>query len=54
MFRYMPRAILIAVLLPFTACQPHDAEEARGDSVATGQRPNIIVIVVDDLRWDEL
>ena len=54
MFRYMPRAILIAGLLPFTACQPRDAEEARGGSVATGERPNVIVIVVDDLRWDEL
>jgi arylsulfatase A-like enzyme len=54
MFRYMPRAILIAVLLPFTACQPRDAEAARGGAVATGERPNVIVIVVDDLRWDEL
>ncbi len=54
MFRYRPCAILIAGLLPFTACQPRDAEEARGGSVATGERPNVIVIVVDDLRWDEL
>ena len=54
MVHYMPRSILIAALLTFTACQPREAEEAGGDSVASGQRPNVIVVVVDDLRWDEL
>ena len=24
------------------------------DSIGPGERPNIIVIVIDDLRWDEL
>ncbi len=54
MFRHMPRTLLIAGLLPFTACQPRDAQNAREDSADSGQRPNVIVIVVDDLRWDEL
>ncbi len=45
---------IVVALLHFAACQPHDVENANGDSVAAGPRPNIIVIVVDDLRWDEL
>ncbi len=48
-----PATIAVA-LLHFVACQPHDVENASGDSVDAGPRPNIIVIVVDDLRWDEL
>jgi N-acetylglucosamine-6-sulfatase len=54
MFRYTLCAILTAAMLPNTACQPHDAENAGGDALDPGRRPNVIVIVVDDLRWDEL
>jgi len=53
MLRLTLPTILTAALLSYTACQPHDAEDA-GESVDPGQRPNIILIVVDDLRWDEL
>jgi len=46
--------VLTAGLLSLTACQARDAEEGTEYSVDPGRRPNIIVIVVDDLRWDEL
>ncbi len=46
--------VLTAVLLSYTACQPNDAGDQTAYSVDPGMRPNIIVIVVDDLRWDEL
>ena len=46
--------ILTAALLSYTACQERDAEDVRGDATDPGRRPNVIVIVVDDLRWDEL
>lgn len=52
--RFTLATILAAALLSYPACQPHDAEYARGHSADPGRRPNIIVIVVDDLRWDEL
>ncbi len=45
---------LSAAFLWFTACQPPDSDEAAGYAVDPSQRPNIVVIVVDDMRWDEL
>jgi N-acetylglucosamine-6-sulfatase len=54
MIRNALRAILIGALLPLAACQPRDAAETTRDSEVDGQRPNVIVVVVDDLRWDEL
>ncbi len=54
MLRSTRLTILIAALLSQTACQPHDAADTGGGSVDPDRRPNIIVIVVDDLRWDEL
>jgi N-acetylglucosamine-6-sulfatase len=54
MFRSILRSVLTAGLLSLGACQSRDAEDASGYSVDPGRRPNIIVIVVDDLRWDEL
>ena len=54
MFRYTVRSILATVLLSVIACQARDAEDTVAGSTDTGPRPNIIVIVVDDLRWDEL
>ncbi|UCC82833.1 MAG: sulfatase [Gemmatimonadota bacterium] len=54
MRRSVVLSLLTAGLLCHTACQSGDSEAARGYSVSPGQRPNIIVIVVDDLRWDEL
>ncbi len=47
-------SIMTAGLLCHTACQPRESEDARAYSVDPGRRPNVIVIVVDDLRWDEL
>jgi N-acetylglucosamine-6-sulfatase len=54
MFRHTLRAILAVALLSQTACQPRQSEKSDEDAEAAGRRPNVIVIVVDDLRWDEL
>ena len=54
MFRYTVRTILATTLFSVIACQARDAEDTVAGSTDTGPRPNIIVIVVDDLRWDEL
>ncbi len=54
MFRYTLRAIVGVALFSYVACEPRDAENAAGRPNSTRQRPNAIVIVVDDLRWDEL
>ena len=56
------RRISLSVPLPFLAftfllhlaCQQPTLEVATGYSVDPDDRPNIIVIVVDDLQWDEL
>ncbi len=45
-FRSILPSILAVGLLSLTACQPRDAEDARGYSVDPGRRPNVIVIVV--------
>ena len=54
MFRCTLRAVLAATVLLFLACRPRQVENSGGGVGAPGPRPNIIVIVVDDLRWDEL
>lgn len=46
--------IFAVASLACSACQQEDAEDVRAYAVDPGRRPNIIVIVVDDLRWDEL
>ena len=53
MCRVILPAVTAAVLLASTACQPRD-EEATTDRPDPSLRPNIIVIVVDDMRWDEM
>jgi len=48
---------LILFLSALFACAPpatEEQEDAQAYSIDPEQRPNIIVIVVDDLRWDEL
>lgn len=47
-------AIVIVVLLSCSAPQSREAAEESGYSVDPESRPNIVVIVVDDLRFDEL
>jgi N-acetylglucosamine-6-sulfatase len=54
MFRLAMVTLFLAALF---ACSPPAVEEREGTttySVDPDHRPNIIVIVVDDLRWDEL
>jgi arylsulfatase A-like enzyme len=46
--------VLAAGLLNHGACRPREAREIARYSVDPDGRPNVIVIVVDDLRWDEL
>ena len=50
------RFAVLLLALTWTACSPgpEDAGSmpaATGDT--TGQRPDVVVVVVDDLRWDE-
>jgi N-acetylglucosamine-6-sulfatase len=52
--RSMLASMLIAGMLSLTACEPRDSEDASRYTVDPGRRPNVIVIVVDDMRWDEL
>ena len=53
MRRPLYASVLSAVLLSTITCQ-QDTGDASGYSVESAARPNIVVIVVDDLRWDEL
>jgi N-acetylglucosamine-6-sulfatase len=46
--------VLSVALVSWMACRPQESENAGRMSADAGERPNIIVIVVDDLRWDEL
>lgn len=40
-------------VVALAACQPTDLDRGAVEQRAHGPRPNVIVIVVDDLRWDE-
>jgi arylsulfatase A-like enzyme len=54
MFRLM---LVSALLVTLFSCSPPRVPGSSGEeiyTVAREERPNIIVIVVDDLRWDEL
>src|SRR5262245_22693826 len=44
------RIVLLSLLLAF----PVEVTSQRPPSTANNTRPNIIVILIDDLRWDEL
>jgi len=46
-------SVISTVLLSTISCQ-QDTGDTSGYTVEPGTRPNIVVIVVDDLRWDEL
>ncbi|MGW8266454.1 MAG: sulfatase family protein [Longimicrobiales bacterium] len=52
-----PRSLVSLFLAFLAACSPPEAPGTAPEDayrVAREERPNIIVIVVDDLRWDEL
>lgn len=49
MTRAFARVLFLALV---AACQADRGQQARPD-LARGARPNVVVIVVDDLRWDE-
>jgi N-acetylglucosamine-6-sulfatase len=53
MIRQLPGWFLCAVLVSCSA-QDSDSGPTNGPGLSPGERPNIILIVVDDLRWDEL
>jgi arylsulfatase A-like enzyme len=53
MYRLIPLAMTAAVLLTSNACQRRE-EDTGADQPGLNRRPNIIVIVVDDMRWDEM
>ena len=50
------RSAFLILALTWTACSP-GAERERAEPVTTasgaGPRPDVVVVVVDDLRWDE-
>ena len=46
------RTTAIAVLLVLVACTGNDSGTPATD-IIEGSRPNVVVIVIDDLRWDE-
>jgi N-acetylglucosamine-6-sulfatase len=46
--------VLTALLLSLAACRSQNEEDALAYSVDPDKSPNVIVIVVDDLRFDEL
>lgn len=54
MARHLLLVLLIAVVLSSSACKPREEAGLRGDQTGPAVQPNIIVILVDDLRWDEL
>ena len=54
MLRHVYLTALIVGLLLFSACQNSEDGEVAERSVNRAGSPNIIVVVVDDLRWDEL
>ncbi len=48
-YRRLTAACALAVL----ACAPRDADERPAGTPGSASGPNIVVVVVDDLRWDE-
>lgn len=54
MLRHLYLIALIVGLLLCSACQNPETGEVTERSVNRAGSPNIIVVVVDDLRWDEL
>ncbi|UCG84802.1 MAG: sulfatase [Gemmatimonadota bacterium] len=53
MSRVIPVTAMVALALASTACQTQD-EDAPRDRRDPDRAPNIIIIVVDDMRWDEM
>jgi len=54
MLRLAVVTLLFAVLLSCAPPQERESEVSESYQVDPARRPNVIVIVVDDLRWDEL
>ncbi len=54
MLRHVYFTALIVSVLLLTACESTEQDETTDSSIRRNGSPNIIVIVVDDLRWDEL
>ncbi len=54
MLRLAVVTLLFAVLLSCAPPQEPEAELSEAYQVDADRRPNVIVVVVDDLRWDEL
>jgi N-acetylglucosamine-6-sulfatase len=54
MVRHLLLVVLIVVVLSSSACQAREEAEVGSDLTDPAVQPNIIVILVDDLRWDEL
>lgn len=54
MLRHVAHIFLVALLGLSAACQSRVAAEAAGEALTSAERANVIVVVVDDLRWDEL
>ena len=50
------RQLLIVIalsLLALSGCFTSGEDQSSGERASQAARPNVIVIVVDDLRWDE-
>ena len=54
MLRQSMLVVLIVVVFTSSACNNRQATEIGGGTAEPAVQPNIIVILVDDLRWDEL
>jgi len=44
---------LLLIFLFFNSCQDKNREKPGIADLSVSSRPNIILIVVDDMRWDE-
>ncbi len=54
MFRLALATLLLVTLLSCAPARKEPSEAAEAYLVDPARRPNVIVIVVDDLRWDEM
>lgn len=54
MLRSTASAVGLMLVLSCSRPAPSDAPQGAAPDAAPASRPNVIVIVVDDLRWDEL